>query len=781
MKRVSLNGTWNLTYGPQPLAGPAEAPDSGWPAIPATVPGNVELDLMAAGELDDPSVGNRVYDLRKYETYEWWYSRTFPTPDFDKGRSVELVFEGLDCLGTIWLNGERIGDTDNMFITHRFDVTDRLRSDGDNELVVRIASAVLEGRRHEAEPYEYAHGAWFFESLAIRKAPHMFGWDIMPRMVSAGLWRDVSLEVLEPTRWRSVYWTTTDTDPLDRTATVFVEWDFVTERRGIDSLQVRITLSRDGKAVHTSEYPVVTTRSRATIELADVDLWWPRGYGKPALYDANVELIDEDGRVLDNHSSRIGLRTVELRRTEVSTLDEPGEFVFIVNRQKVFVKGTNWVPLDAYHARDAALLDDVFAMAVDLNCNMIRCWGGNVYEDHAFFDLCDENGVMVWQDFAFACHVYPQTDEFAARVRAEAEAVVKKLRNHPSLALWAGNNEVDNAFTWDGSLGLDPNTERLSREILPQVVLRLDPIRHYLPSSPYRGPEVYRRGNSRDLMPEVHLWSPGRLYYKDPFYTRRPAHFVSEIGYHGCPVRESLEQFLDPDHLWPWQDADGVTDDQWLTKAVRPHPTHTHTNERISYMAESIRQLFGNVPKELDEFILASQIAQAEAKKFFVEWWRQGKWRRTGILWWNLRDGWPIFSDAVVDYYNRKKLAYWYLKRSQVDVCAICAEPVDGRHPILVVNDTLKDVSGSVTVRDADSDEVLLESDYEVADNEKTVVDHLPHPEAQAMWLIEWTVRDQKCYNHYLVGTPPFRLEDYSKWLVKLGLPDDALRQLRPD
>ena len=656
---ISLNGAWELTYGPQRMPEPKDAPEPDWPTISATVPGNAELDLMAAGVIEDPTVGNRVYELRKYETYEWWYRRTFPTPEFDEGQRIGLVFDGLDCLGTIWINGQLVGRTDNMLVSHRFDVTGLLEKDGDNEVVVRVASAALEGRKHDVPPYEFVHGdGEGYDSLTIRRAPHLSGWDIMPRMVTAGLWRDVSLVIVNPTRWRSICWTTSSVDAAERTAIVFLDWDFVTDLHDVDSLSVRVALAQGDRTLHTSEHPVLTTHGRVKLCLANVDLWWPRGHGEPALHDATVELLDATGNTLDVHRCRVGIRTVELRRTDLSTLEEPGEFVFVVNGEKVFVKGTNWVPLDSCHSRDPEHLEDVFAMAVDLNCNMLRCWGGNVYEDHGFFDLCDENGVLVWQDFAFACMIYPQTDEFCAKVRQEAESVVKKLRNHASIAVWAGNNEIDMAFQWDRGLNLDPNTERISREILPQVCRLLDPMRPYLPSSPYRSPEAMKRDGGFDVMPEVHLWS-NRPHFKDAFYTAQPAQFVSEIGYHGCPERASLEQFLDPGHVWPWCDEDGVPDDQWLTKAARPLPSSTATNYRIPLMAKQITLLFDRVPDTLDDFVLASQIVQGEANKFFVEWWRQGKWRRTGILWWNLRDGWTIFSDSVVDYFNRKKLAYW--------------------------------------------------------------------------------------------------------------------------
>jgi beta-mannosidase len=766
MPKTSLHGAWRLTYGVTGADAPQD-PDAlatcAWPTIEATVPGNVEIDLMNAGEIEDPRIGSRVYDLQRYETYQWWYRRTFATPGAgEDGARVELVFEGLDCFGTVWLNGERLGETDNMLIAHRFDVTGRLRAEGENELAVRIKSATLEERQWVAEPYEWNRGPG--KSIFVRKAPHMYGWDIMPRIISAGLWRDVYLETVPATRFRSVYWATLAVNVEKRTARALVDWDFATDRLDLEPLAVRLTLSRNGRVVHTATEDTLGTNGRALPELKDADLWWPRGHGEPALHEALLELLDEDGSVLAEDRRAIGLRTVELRHTEVTTPDEPGEFVFLVNGLKVFCRGGNWVPLDALHSRDARQLDTALRMTAEMNCNMIRVWGGGVYEDHAFFDVCDSEGIMVWQDFMFACHIYPQTDAFADRVRVEAEAVARKLRNHPSLVLWCGNNEIDHVYEW-AKTGLDPNTERLSRHVLPAVTLRLDPKRPYLPSSPYRGPELVKRGNRREWMPEQHLYG-NRPYFKDGFYTKSLAHFVGEIGYLGCPDRATLEEMLDPDHVWPWQD-----NEQWKTKAVRPHPKAEKLGRRIELMADLITRLFPEIPDNLDDFIAASQIVQAEAYKFWMEWWRVGKWRRTGMLWWQLRDGWPVFSAAAIDYYNRPKLVYYYLQRSQAPVCAIVDEPQDGRHPLYLINDTLEDVAGKATVRDVESGNTLLETEFKAPANGKAEAGSIAHPDGQAMWVVESLVNDQTSLNHYLVGDPPFNLDDYRRWMETLDLP----------
>ena len=262
--------------------------------------------------------------------------------------------------------------------------------------------------------------------------------------------------------------------------------------------------------------------------------------------------------------------------TEILSKEGDGEFAFVVNGKRIFVKGSNWVPLDAFHSRDHQHLQKTMDMVADLNCNMIRCWGGNVYESNRFFERCDREGVMIWQDFSFACALYPQTPEFHNKVRREAEAIIPLLRNHPSLVLWAGNNEIDAFYTF-AKPGCDPNVDDvISREVLASACRRLDPWRDYLPSSPYFGPELWKIGAPHDQRPEDHLWGP-RDDFKGPFYTSSNAHFVSEIGYHGCPSRTSLEKMMTPENLWPWQE-----NEEWLTHAVRPQPHGTAYNYRIA-------------------------------------------------------------------------------------------------------------------------------------------------------------------------------------------------------
>jgi len=597
----------------------------------------------------------------------------------------------------------------------------------------------------------------------------------MPRLVSAGIWRGVRLEFPKPTRWRGVYVATRSVDLEKRAARIVVDWDFTTDR-DIDNIQVLVKLSAIAANSQIPkfpnsqifEYPATGAHGRAELELADAEFWWPLGSGEASLYEFTAEL--KQGEItLDTWRENVGVRTIELRRAALTNMEGEGEFCFFVNGERVFVKGTNWVPLDALHSRDAELLGSVFPMIADLGCNMVRCWGGNVYEDHAFFDKCDRAGIMVWQDFALGCALYPQTAEFHETMRVEAEAVVRKLRNHPSLALWAGNNECDEAYDWCHMPGNPNKDDIITRQIFPRVLRRWDPLRPYLPSSPFRAPEFYAQDKPfTKVLPEQHLWG-ARDDFKGPTYTESAAHFASEIGYHACPSRASLEKYIPADELWPVTDSPS-----WLAKAVQPHPHFHGYDYRIGLMKKQVAFLFGKMPDNLDDFVFASQTSQAEALKFFIEFFRVTKWRRTGLLWWNLRDGWPVVSDAIVDYYNDKKLAYDVVKRSQAPVAAICAEAVNGEHEVFVVNDTRKAAKGTLTggacsPNAPENGDVFPKRPFggfgetalpfEIAANSRGRVCTLPQAAGQELWKFEWTLEDGTAgWNHYLAGPRPFDL-----------------------
>ena len=763
---LSLDGEWTLDYwqqGKTPVRGPQQMEGVAFRTVPATVPGNVELDLQRAGIVDSPELDSNVYLLEPWETYQWRYSRSFPTPGLAAGESLELCFEGIDCLSDIWLNGQRIGGTDNMLIPYAFDITEYAAPAGEeNRLEVYLRSSVIEGRS-QVTP-SLSRNSPSPESIYIRRAPHTYGWDIMPRLVSAGLWRGVSLQVRKKAWIRDCYWYVERIDPDCGDARVYLDYtlslpsDFVT-----GSLKASWRISLDGQTAAEGETIPDAHAGRIQIPVPDAKLWWPRGYGDQPLYDVCFCLTDVDGKQLDEQRRRLGIRTVALDRSEIHTADQPGRFCFLVNGEPIFIKGSNWTPLDAFHSRDPQHLETAFGIALDLNCNMLRCWGGNVYEDHPFYDLCDENGILVWQDFSFGCSEYPQDPDFQRAVGEEVRTIVRKLRGHACIALWSGNNENDASTRWSmASFRADPNQDIVSRVTIPGALFECDPTRPYLPSSPYYSPEVVALGFDQHALPEDHLWGP-RGYYKDPFYKEATCLFASETGYHGMPCRESLEQMFSEGNVYPWSDTvSHVWKDAWLTKSVRESPAYGYVPKRNNLMINQVNILFGEVPDDLDRFIEASQSVQAEALKYFIERFRIAKFApRTGILWWNIRDGWPIISDAVVDWYNRPKKACDYIRNSQKDVCAMIGDAEGKGHPLVVANDTRRAVSGTVSVTDVASGKRIYSGSYKVGPNGRTEIARLKRPSGQGIWLIRYTTSDGEQVNHYLYGDPPFDLDDY--------------------
>jgi beta-mannosidase len=576
--------------------------------------------------------------------------------------------------------------------------------------------------------------------------------DIMPRAISAGLWRPVELIIHARHEITNMYFATASVE--SGRARLAVAFELATDLTLLPQLQLKVQ-GRCGESTFSYTHKVEFSKGWFEFDVQNPLLWWPRGYGDANRYEVTTQLL-QNGKVIASRRDMIGIRKLELIRTETSSPEKPGQFLFQVNGVPILVKGSDWLPTDTFHSRDGDRYEKVLALFADLECNMLRAGGWGIYEDDAFFDICDRSGIMVWQEFALSNGMYPQTPEFLDVMRQEALAVVRRLRNHPSIALWSGDNEGDMVYAF---AHLDPAQNKITREVLPQVVFQCDPYRPYLPSSPYMSPEVIATGNLR-LMPEEHLWG-SREYFKSPLYTQHSAHFVSEIGYNGCPGLSSLKRFLDEQHLWPWQD-----NPQWIlhSTSMAGDPYHN----RI--LADEEKEFFGVVPDKIEDFILATQITQAEAKKFFIEMTRLNKWQSTGLLWWNVMDGWPQLNAAVVDYYFNKKLAYYYIRRVQRPVCVMVDEPKDWHCRVVVGDDSRQDATGHYRVWDADSGETLLEGDYAVRANENLEVGLIPvFHSSKRLFLMEWTANGKKYANHYLQGMPPFSLSQYRAWLPRIA------------
>jgi beta-mannosidase len=756
MRKISLNGEYLLHFCDQ-----QENPEGleGMQTIPATVPGNVEIDLMRAGMLPDIFFGNNIKLLKPYEFYRWRYEREFTAPKTAPDERVYLAFQGGDCFATYFLNGEKFAQSDNALIAHRYEVTNRLKP-GVNRLAVELSSPMLAAADLPYDAYS-THLNTNYESLRVRKAPSCYGWDIMPRTLSAGLWRDVDLEIEGPNEIKDLFFSVRSL--YKKSALITCAYQTHSDAKHFAGLQLRIT-GTCGESSFTIIHKMHFVSGRFDFEIANPLLWWPNGYGPANVYDVKAELL-KDGQVVAEYFTSFGVRTVKLDRTDI-TDSYGGEFCFIVNGEKILCKGSNWVPADALHSRDAGRYEKMLKLWVDTGCNILRIWGGGVYEDHAFYSFCDRHGIMVWQDFVMACGTYPIDEGFLAVIRKEAEAVVTKLRNHPSIILWSGDNECDALAMMLAEQ--DPNCNRITREVLPQVVTRLDPYREYLASSPYISPAVTAHGLTykriEHLLPESHLWGP-RDYFKSAYYTGARCHFASETGYHGCNNLSSIKNFISQDKLWPWQN-----NDQWLTHAAEMTGPDGSYAYRIKLMADQIHELFGFDADNLEDFILASQISQAEAKKFFIEFTRAKKWRRTGIIWWNMIDGWPQFSDAVVSYDFIKKLAYYYIKRSQAPLCLMMSEPESWHINLIAGNDTLHSYQGRCRAWDGDTGEILFDGPFEAPANQSAVVSpiRISHGD-QRLILIDWEAGEKRGVNHYILGKPPLCFERYKGWLKKIA------------
>lgn len=752
---------WKIAYAPNNKCANMEIKSiedinkAGFESISAQVPGNFELDLINAGKIEPLYYSSNAWDAQKLENLHLWYYTRFEIND----KNSYLHFDGIDTLSDIYINGRLVKSTDNMFL--EYDVYADFNI-GINELVVHIKPVCIESRKYPL-PVSSNAGKYSYQSLYVRKAAHMFGWDIMPRIVSAGIWKPVEIRQTKGDKINEVFFVTNSINLDKKTASMRFCINIDAKEDFITDYTVRIKGScadssfvREEKLWHNS--------FQFTFNIENCRFWWPKNSGEPNLYNTTVELFYKD-KLCDSYTLDLGIRTVKLNRTDFTDENGNGEFCFEINGKKVFALGTNWVPLDAFHSNDANRLGKALELMDDIGCNMVRCWGGNVYESNEFFDFCDQHGIMVWQDFAMGCAVYPQESRFADILEEEVIYEIKRLRNHPSLVLWAGDNECDLSYmSWNG-FRRNPENNILTRETIKRAVEAHDYSRPYLPSSPFISGITY----SKKLIPsEDHLWGP-RNYFKGEYYKNSKCHFASETGYHGFPSPKSLEKFLkNPAKIF---DEDFKPTEEYLTHAATmEYDINAPYAYRIKLAYNQVITLFGKAEDNFDDFLKQSQISQAEAKKYFIEKFRLNKWRRTGIIWWNLLDGWPQVSDAVVDYYYTKKLAYNYIKRSQNPVCLMFDEPEDNIITLYGVNDYPRDIDCKFSVTNITRHIEVMRGNATIkADSSFKIGGVKIENDEQSMYLIKWNIDGKKYTNHYYTNILNISFERYIKEITECG------------
>lgn len=764
VKKFDISSGWSVYYSANAdckswadsVSGESALMLRGAEKIPAEVPGCFVLDMYRAGKIPDPFFGDNLIKLQYLETMHLWYVTKF-THDFADGDA--LLFEGVDTVADVYLDGKHILRAENMFIPHRAAAT----GSGEHELVVHITPAVIEARKYKVPAQSNA--LWYnYQGMYIRKAAYSFGWDILPRVASGGIWKPVYVVGEKADAINDVFVYTLYTKPDENKAKIRIYFDISVSGDMVQDYLIRFS-GKCGDSEFSEEItPWGTQYSRMAFVIENAKLWWPRGYGEPYLYDCRAELI-KDGEVLDTYCLKVGVRTVELVRSE-SIKDGEGEFVFKINGTPTFCRGVNWSPLSPFPSENERMLDRGLENLYDSGSNCVRMWGGGIYEDDKFFNYCDAHGIMVWQDFMMACAVYPQDRVFADKLEEEATYQIIRLRRHPSLILWSGDNECDCTYNTWGGVVRDPNENTITRELLPRLVRMHDFSRPYLPSSPYISEECFKLGLHS---PEEHLWGD-RPHYQSDYYKKSECRFVSEIGHHGAVSPASAEKFIGKEYLYPIISENGEANDHWMAHATETQLTHRESpyKYRMKMLEKKVTDYVGRLPETYAEFAKISQIVHAEAVKYFIELFRGEKWRRTGIIYWNLADGWPLSCEAVVDYYGTRKLAFGFMKRAYAPVYLMLKE-TDGKLSLVASNDTLADAEISYKVTDAESGAVLAEGRGVSRANDVTTLTPVTLPSVGTFAKIEWTAGGKTSVSHYFADIYHINVEKYLACLDKCG------------
>lgn len=720
-EQVNLGGAWRMR----------EADSQTWHS--AHVPGSVYADLMADGTMPDPFWRENELDAFERMKKDYVYQRAFTVTEAQLAHAhVELVCEGLDTLAHVSLNGREIAFADNMHITWVWDVKEQLHA-GENTLEIRFDSPILycAKKAEEAPGWESSDAAPGFRHL--RKAHCMFGWDWGPRLPDAGIWRPIFLRTWDTARLENALMLQAHHDGV-------VDVTIRPEIAGESAWSAEIT-APDGEVLTLPE----TMAAEQVITIEHPQLWWPNGLGKQPLYRVTVRLATGDTRTW-----RIGLRTMTVSREK----DEWGEeFCHVVNGVKVFAMGADYIPEDNILARvtperTRRLLEDCKAA----NFNAIRVWGGGYYPDDAFYDICDELGLMVWQDLMYACAFYDLTPDFERSIRVETHQNVARLRHHASLALICGNNEMEMFMAGANSALINHRTwefvptyphhitdyVKMFEYILPAIVKETAPQTYWWPASPSSGgnfdaPNDENRGDN-------HYWDV--WHGEKPFTEYRKFFFryASEFGFQSFPCLKSVKQFTLPD------------DRNIFSRVMERHQRNQAANGKIlSYLSQTFRY-----PNSFDDLLYASQLMQAEAIRYGVEHWRRNRGRCMGAIIWQLNDIWPVASWASIDYYGRWKALHYAAKRFFAPVMISAEEegelsqnpkineyhpaPLEKSFRLNVCNETLRDVTGEVVWA------LRTPNGAIVRQNQQT----LTIPAMSAKWLDKVDCADASLTGHYV-------------------------------
>ena len=698
--------------------------DSLW--LEASVPGDVHMDLLKNGLIEDPFYRLNEHDLQWIDKTDWEYKTEFDLSKKDiNSHSLSLDFHGIDTYSSIYLNDSLIATTDNMFIGKTIDIKNFAKL-GKNKLYVKLYSPINKGvQLHDSLGYDIS--SFNANDLAeigkvegnkrvsvfTRKAPYHYGWDWGPRLVTSGIWQPINIK-----KWN--YFNIEDLyirqESLNESASLvaeievesYLEIDEMISEIYVDNQKVSTDLIYINKGANKIEIPFT---------IKDYELWWPNGMGDQNMYDIKVKLQSNNNFVTT--LKKIGLREINLVTSEDSI---GNNFYFEVNKKPVFMKGVNYIPQDVFLNRVSDdKYEELLNSAVDANMNMIRVWGGGIYENEIFYNLCDEKGLLVWQDFMFACAMYPGDEEFLKSVEQEAEFNVKRLRGHPSIALWCGNNEVRSAWKnwgWEKDV-IENQSPEIANEIskayddvfhkiLPKIVNNLDSSTAYWPSSPGSnfsgGTESYTSG-------DAHYW--GVWWGKENFesYNQKVPRFMSEFGFQSFPEFSSIDKYTNESDYSIYSDV------------MKSHQRSSIGNKTVEdYMLRYYKK-----PKSFKGYLYVSQILQAYGVSMGMEAHRRNKGYSMGSLYWQLNDCWPVASWSSIDYFGKWKALHYSTKKAFQPVL-ISFFKSDSEIELHIISDLLesKDVDLNLKVLSF-SGEVLYETNknYSLQQNSTMKVESL--------------------------------------------------------